>query len=86
MKMTPKTITDRHNKFPDGTEQLIEYYANMKVVEHVQYLLKYSSVNSVPTTGTIVIVADLSIWKDFKGFSPLAGLDIHILEKITKEL
>ena len=87
-KITPKTIIERHNSFPEATEQLIEYYANMKIQDHVQQLIRYSAVSHVPTNNVVVIVSDYEFWDKFKDISPFKGIDIKLLEmsdKINKQ-
>lgn len=86
MKVTPDNIVIRHEKHPLGTAQLIEYYANMKVVEHINRLASYSSISHIPTSGTVIIVSDYDIWKNFKGHSPFAGLDVNTIEDYSKQL
>ena len=85
MEINPENIAKRHEKHPDATPDLIDYYANMKVVEHINKLLKYSSIVEIPTNDTVIIVSDRENWKKFEGFDLFAGLPIKTLEKFTKE-
>lgn len=79
-KINAEEIVKRHSKFPEATIQLIEYYANMKVKEHIDNLLKMSAITNIYNTN-VVIVADLEIWQRFKNYDLFSGLDIKILEK-----
>jgi len=84
-KITPKTIVERHSTFPEGTEQMIEYYANMKVKEHLKQLIRYSSISHVPINNVVVIVSDYEIWNNFNNISPFTGIDINVLEMSDKK-
>ena len=83
-KITPKLIVERHAKYPEGTEQMIEYYANMKIKEHVEQLIRYSAISHVPASGVVVIVSDYEFWEKLNNISPFKGIDIKILEMSDK--
>ena len=82
-EINPKNIIERHERYPNATETLIEYYANMKAKKVIDTLLKYSVVANLSITH-FVIFCDRDIFKDFKGFDPMKDIDIKTLVEFDK--
>ena len=79
-ELTPKLIVERHGLYPEGTANLIEYYANMKVYEHIRRLIRYSCTTMV-NNGTIIIASEYENWCKFKDMDVFAGISIQELQK-----
>ncbi len=77
-QITPKLIAERHSTHPAGTVDMIEYYANMKVYEHIKELIKKSAVMMV-NNNTVIVAAESEVWKKFSKTDVFAGVDIKHL-------
>jgi hypothetical protein len=69
MNLTPKSIIDRHDKFPDATEQLIDAYAFQEYRKAIDDLFKLGRVVKVESTDvTMIIISDENFrqWKELE--------------------
>lgn len=68
--MSPKQIIERHDKWPEVTEHLIEAYAFQQYQKAVRDLLEILGTKiEVPNTETVLIAisrTNFEDWKDFK--------------------
>jgi len=67
--MTPDTIMERHERFPDATKQLIEAYAFAEYKKAIADLMRFGQVVSVENTNTTLIVLrdfDFKQWKELE--------------------
>ena len=78
-KITPENIIKLHEKNPKATNDLIEYYANMRVREEINRLLKYSAITEIHSKGIVIIAAEVDLWRKFEGYDLFAGLNIQNL-------
>lgn len=68
-KLDPKTIIERHDKYPESTEKLIESYAFSEYKKAIEDLLRFGKIVEVEHTDTTIIVMsnnDFKNWKQLK--------------------
>jgi hypothetical protein len=68
-EITPKLIIERHQKYPESTEKLIEAYAFTEYKKAITDLFNFVKLVEVENSDTALLVAtkfDLKEWKDLK--------------------
>ncbi len=78
-RITPELIVERHKKHPDGTADMIRFYANNMVYEHVRNLIRKSAITMV-NNGTVIIASEYEFWHKFKDNDVFAGIKIENLK------
>jgi hypothetical protein len=84
MELTPKYITERHKIWPDATETLIQFYANVAAKKKIEKLIGSASVTKMQGQNLIVIVAHGDLWEEFTRNDIYKGININILEEAEK--
>jgi hypothetical protein len=67
--MTPKDIIERHKKYPEATEQLIEAYAFSEYKKAIADLMNVAKAVSVENTDVTILTlsdSDYKEWKELK--------------------